>query len=389
VLPPDFRFPDKTDLWFAESETDDPPAARNYLAVARLKAGISPGQEQTEMALIAKRLEQQYPDTNKRWSISVERMREDMVRDVRPMLYLLLGAVALVLLIACANTATLLLGKAVGRTREIAVRTALGASRLRIVRQLVTESLLLSLFAGVSALLVASWGLNALVALAPADLPRLTEARIDRWVLAFTIGLSTITSLLFGSVPALYASRVQVSHGLKLGGTRIVHGGGIMRIRGALVVVEIALAVALASGAGLLTRSLVVLHNVALGFRPQNVLIMRATVPGSLDVATARARKFFSETLSQITRLTGVLAAGATMAPPGSIDSSGGYFIDRLPARPDWARSPGVVLSIIAPGRFAALGIPVKSGRDFSDSEQSRTRDHRVARVLSTFAVTR
>jgi predicted permease len=369
VLPPDFRFPDKTDLWFAESETDDPPAARNYLAVARLKAGVSPERAQTEMILIAKRLELQYPDTNKGWSIAVERMREDMVRDVRPMLYLLLGAVALVLLIACANTATLLLGKAVGRSREIAVRTALGASRTRIVRQLVTESLLLSVIAGASALLVASWGSNALVALAPADLPRLGETRIDRWVLAFTIGLSTITSLLFGLVPALYASRVQVSDGLKPGGTRIVRGAGIMRIRGSLVVVEIALAVALATGAGLLIKSLVVLHNVALGFRPQNVLIMRATVPGSLDAATPRARQFFNETLSQITRLPGVLAAGATMAAPGSIDSSGGYFIDRLPAHPDWVRAPGVVLSIITPGTFAALGIPVKSGRDFSDSD--------------------
>jgi hypothetical protein len=159
-------------------------------------------------------------------------------------------------------------------------------------------------------------------------------------------------------VPALYASQVEVSDALKLGGTRIVRGGGIIRIRGALVVAEIALAVALTSGAGLLIKSFVVLHNVALGFRPENVLVMQATVPGPFDVATPRARQFFKEMLSQITRLPGVLAAGATMAPPGSIDSSGGYFIDRLPAHPDWTRAPGVVLSVIAPGTFAALGIP-------------------------------
>ena len=369
VLPPDFRFPEKTDLWFAVSETTDPRAARNYLAVARLKPGVSLERAQTEIALIAKRVEQQYPDTNKGWSVAVARMRDDMVRDLRLTLYLLLGAVAAVLLIACANTATLLLGKAITRTREVALRAALGASRRRIIRQLITESLLVSLAAGVTGLLFAYLGSKALVALAPADLPRLAETGIDRWVLAFTFGISMITSLLFGLVPALYASRVELGEALKQAGTRVAAGGGIVRMRGALVVAEIALAVALVSGAGLLMKSLAALRHVALGFRPENVLVMRATVPGPLAAATPRARQFFHEMLSQITRLPGVLAAGATMAPPGSIDSSGGYFIDRLPANPDWTRAPDVVLSIVAPGTFAALGIPVKSGRDFSDSD--------------------
>jgi predicted permease len=369
VLPPDFRFPEKTDFWFAESETTDPRTARNYLAIARLKPGISLEQAQTEMALIAKRVEQQYPDTNKGWSIAVARMRDDMVRDVRLTLYMLLGAVAVVLLIACANTATLLLGRALTRTREVALRAALGASRPRIIRQLITESLLLSLAAGIAGLLFAYVGSKALVALAPADLPRLAETGIDRWVLAFTVGISMITSLLFGLMPALYASRVELSEALKQGGTRVAASGGIIRMRGALVVAEIALAVALVSGAGLLIKSLAALQHVPLGFRPENVLVMRATVPGSLAAATPRARQFFREMLAQITRLPGVVAAGATMAPPGSIDSSGGYFIGRLPANPDWTRAPNVVLSIVAPRTFAALGIPVKRGRDFSDSD--------------------
>ncbi len=326
VLPQGFRFPEKTDLWFAMTETTDPRSARNYLAVARLKPGVSLEQAQTEMTLIAKRLEQHFPDTNQGWTVAVARMRDDMVRDVRLTLYLLLGAVAVVLLIACANTATLLLGKATGRTREMAVRATLGGSRRRIMRQLVTESLLLSLLAGVSGLMLAYWGSKALVALAPADLPRLAETGIDRWVLAFTFGISMITSLLFGLVPALYASRIELSEALKQGGTRLVSGGGMVRLRGALVVAEIALAVALVSGAGLLIKSLVTLQNVALGFRPENVLVMRATVPGSLAVDTPRARQFFRDMLSQITRLPGVLAAGATMAPPGSIDSSGGIL---------------------------------------------------------------
>lgn len=369
VLPPGFRFPEKTDLWFAVSETTDPAAARNYLAVARLKPGVSLEGAQTEMAVIAKRVEQRYPETNKGWIVAVARMQDDLVRDVRPTLYLLFGAVAVVLLIACANTATLLLGKAMARTREVALRTALGASRRRIVRQLITESLLLSLAAGVIGLLFAYVGSRALVALAPADLPRLAEIGIDRWVLAFTFGVSLLTSLVFGLVPALYASRVELSEALKQGGTRLSAGGGMVRMRGALVVAEIALAVALVSGAGLLIKSLAALRHVALGFRPENVLVMRATVPGSLATATPRARQFFRETLSHISRLPGVVAAGATMAPPGSIDSSGGYFIDRLPANPDWARAPEAVLSVVAPGTFSALGTPIKSGRDFSDGD--------------------
>ncbi|MBV8906561.1 MAG: ABC transporter permease, partial [Acidobacteriia bacterium] len=369
VLPPGFRFPGNADLWVTTTGTDDPPTARNYLAVARLKLGVSLERAQSEMAAIAKRLEQKYSDTNKGWSIAIARMRDDMVRDVRRMLYLLLGAVALVLLIACANTATLLLGKAVGRTREVAVRAAMGASRLRIVRQLVTESLLLSIVAGLLGIVLAAWGSKALVALAPAELPRMAETAIDRWVLAFTFGISVITSVLFGLVPAIYASRFELSDALKEGGTRLVSGRGLVRVRGALVVAEIALAVTLVSGAGLLLKSFVALNHVALGFRPENVLVMRATVPGSFQEATPRARQFFREMLAQIGRLPGVLAAGATMAPPGSIDSSGGYFIDRLPTPPDWTKAPAVVLSIITPGTFAALGVPVKLGRDFSDSD--------------------
>lgn len=369
VLPPEFRFPEKTDLWFVVSETDDPRAARNYLAVARLKPGVSLEQAQTEMSLIAKRIEREYPDTNQGWSVAVARMRDEMVRDVRLTLYLLLGAVCVVLLIACANTATLLLGKAVARSHEVAVRTALGAGRRRIVRQLITESLLLSFAAGAIGLLFAYFGSEALVSLAPADLPRLAEAGIDRQVLGFTFGVSMITSLLFGLVPALHASRVELSDALKQGGRRIVAGGGTVRFRAGLVVAEIALAVTLVSVSGLLIKSLVALQTVALGFQPENVLVMRATVPGSLATATPRARQFFGDMLSQIARLPGVVAAGATMAPPGSIDSSGGYFIDRLPANPDWTHAPDVVLSIVAPGTFAALGIPMKSGRDFSESD--------------------
>jgi len=371
VLPPGFRFPNSTDIWVSDVREPGSRGGQNFLAVGRLKAGVPLKQAQTEMATIARRLEQQFPETNRGRSVAVTRLRDEMVGNVRMMLYLLLGAVTVLLLIPRANTATLLLGKATARAREIAVRAALGASRKRIVSQLVTESLLLAFVAGLLGLMLAYSGSQILVALAPADVPRLAETGIDRWVLGFTLGISLITSLLFGLVPAFYASKVELSDALKQGGTSIAAGGRVIGIRGVLVVAEIALTVTLVSAAGLLIKSFVALHNVALGFRPENVLVARATAPGSFFVSIARTRELFKDMLARVGTLPGVLAAGATMAPPGYVDSTGAYFIDQLPAHPDWSRVPSVVLSVVAPGTFAALGIPLKGGRGFSDSGTS------------------
>ncbi|MBV8867739.1 MAG: ABC transporter permease [Acidobacteriaceae bacterium] len=369
VLPLGFRFPNNTDIWVSAVGPPESGGGQNFLAVGRLKAGMPLEQAQTEMTAIARRLEQQFPESNRGRSVAVTRLRDEMVGNVRAMLHLLLGAVTVLLLIACANTATLLLGKATARTREIAVRAALGASRKRIVSQLVTESLLLALMAGFSGLMLAYWGSKILVALAPADVPRLAETGIDLWVLGFTSGISVITSLLFGLVPAFYALKIELSDALKQGKMRIETFGRMIGIRGILVVAEIALAVTLVSAAGLLIKSFVLLHTVALGFRPENVLVVRATVPAPPTAGIARTRQFFRDMLAQIAKLPGVLAAGATMAPPGYVDSTGAYLIDHLPSQPDWSRAPSVVLSVVAPGTFAALGIPLKSGRDFSDND--------------------
>lgn len=372
ILPPGFRFPDDTDLWVPIAVTGAAPqsrSAQNFRAVARLKPTVSVEQAQSEMMVIARRLAQTYPASNSGRSVTVARMQDEMVGDVKASLYLLLSAVGVVLLLACANTATLLLGKATARAREVAVRSALGADRRRIVRQLITEGLLLALIAGAAGLLLAFWASKALVAVAPGNLPRLAEARIDRWVLAFTLGVSMVTSLLCAVVPALYASHVDVSETLKQSAARLAGRSGTIRVRRALVIAEVALAALLVCTAGLVTKSFLALTEVPLGFRPENVLVMRATMPGAFAVAVPRARQFFREVLSEAASLPGVVAAGATMAPPGSLDSTGGYLIGPLPEKPDWTRAPSVVLSIIAPGTFNTLGVPLKEGRDFNDGD--------------------
>lgn len=294
-----------------------------------------------------------------------------MVGNVRMTLYMLLGAVSLVLLIACANVATLLLTKATSRTREIAIRAAIGAGRGRIVRQLMTENLLLAFLAGAAGLLVAELGLKALIALAPANVPRLAEAGIDARVLAFTFAVSVLCSFFFGLAPVFHASRVDLNDALKQSGTSTVAGGQSTRLRGTFVVAEIALSMILLAGAGLLIKSFVALSNVALGFRPERVLLMTTSLPVSGAEADAHARQFFRQLLTKVSLLPGVSFAGATMGPPGDVESSGSYWIDRLP-QPLRSTGPSAVFSVVTPGTFAALGIPLKRGRDFDDRDGAR-----------------
>jgi predicted permease len=291
-----------------------------------------------------------------------------LVSNVRLSLYLLWATVALVLLIACANTATLLLGKATARTREIAVRTALGASRGRIVRQLITESLLLALLAGVAGVLVAGWGARALTALTPFEVVRLANVGIDGRVLAFTVAVSLATSVLFGLVPALQASRVDLIDAIKKqAGAGTVSGSRMIRTRQILVVAEIALAVVLVAGAGLLLKSLMALHRADLGFQRSNVLVMKATGIRSQDATNV----FFRETLARLSALPGVIAVGASSTPPGDLSNAGdgAYFIDRVPEKRERATEPTALYTFHAPGTFAALGIPVKAGRDFEEGD--------------------
>jgi putative ABC transport system permease protein len=266
VMPPAFEFPiqnDPVELWTTiagDASGKEPITAQrgaHFLRViARLKPGVSQEQAQAEMTTIASRLEQQYPDTNTKRSLRIEPALTALVGDIRPTLLILLGAVACVLLIACANVANLLLARATGRHKEMAIRSALGASRLRVIRQLLTESVLLSLVGGGVGLLLAVWWSDLLVALGKDDIPRAIHVGIDWRVLGFTLGVSLLTGLIFGLAPAFHSSKTELVESLKEGGRGTSEGARRNRVRNVLVVVELAVAVVLLVGAGLLIQSL-------------------------------------------------------------------------------------------------------------------------------------
>jgi putative ABC transport system permease protein len=371
VIPLGFRFPDKTDIWITADAFEpgsDARSAHNYLVVGRLRTGVSLEQAQAQMKAIGARIERNYPDSNSGTSVAVTRLRDQMVSDFRLTLYMMSAAVGVVLLIACANLANMLLAKAVGRAREIAIRAAVGASRLRIVRQLITESVVLALVAGALGVALAFWGSRALVALAPADVPRLAEAGIDGRVLLFALGVSLVASLLFGLAPALQVLRTDLNTALKQSVQRT--GGGSLAdgMRQALVVAEIALSVILVAGAGLLLKSFVALQNVSLGFQTEHVLVVETSVPASELESARRATRFYKDLLPRLRAVPGVLDAGAIGIAPGNTRSDGGYWIDHLPATFN-VSAPNAVFSVVSPGTFATAGIPVRGGRDFNDSD--------------------
>jgi putative ABC transport system permease protein len=376
VMPRGFDFPYQTEIWFpmpldAASERRD----NRYVEVfARLRDGVSLEQARAEMDAINGRLEQTYAETNTGWRVAVTDMRERLVGRMRTALLVLLGAVAFVLLIACANVANLLLARATVRRKEIAVRAALGASRLRIVRQLLTESVLLSIAGGVLGVLVSLWLTRVLVALAPANSPRFDEINLDARVFAFAFGVTILTGMLFGLAPALQVSRVDLNETLKESGRAGADGAQHNRTRGLLVVAEIAFSFMLLVGAGLLVRSFIRLREVHPGFNPGGVLAMRLSVPGAKYPGEARAR-FYEQAIEKLRALPGAESAGGVLSLPlgGDTYNVGRSFIrEGQPATPEESASANYVVA--TPGYFETLQIPLVSGRTFDghDNEKSQ-----------------
>lgn len=344
--------------------------AFNYRAVARLREGASLEQAQTQLDTIARRLAAAHPAENARKSFAAVPLRDALTGGVREMLLVLLAAVALVLLIACANVANLLLARATARARELALRAALGASRHHIVRQLMAESLLLGLAGGLLGLLFASFGADALLSLAPTNLPRLNEVSVDGRVLAFASIASLAACLLFGLLPAWRASQTDLNECLKAGNARGLLGGGASCLKDTLVAAEIALAVLLVTGGGLLFRSFLAIENANLGFRPEALLVVEAHQPAATLPGYIRATEDFDRLSEDIRALPGVTAtAGAMGLPMGRYGSNGGYIVEGAELPKDFSLLPQAGFRLTAPHYFQTLGIPLLQGRDFTPND--------------------
>jgi len=372
VMPPKFREPDYAQMWTPMAWTDKDRAVRgehHYIVVARLKPGVDLKQAQAEMDTISSRLAQQYPEDDKGWGAVVVPLREDLVSDVRPALLVLLGAVAFVLLIACANVANLVLAKTLGRRKEIAIRTALGATRARVLGQLLSETLLLSCAGGALGLLFANSGVRLIVAFLADKLPRSAEIGLDGWVLGFTLVISVFSGTIAGLAPAMRLTKTDVNEALKQGLGRTDTDSGGKRTRSVLVVCEVALSLMLLIGAGLMIRSLWMLRNVDPGFDRQNALTMSLPVARTRYPAPAQQIAFFEQVLRQVRTLPGVQSAGAIDDLP--LNGNGSHQPIQIDGRPvvPMADQPEVDVRLISTGYLQAMHIPVSRGRDFSDAD--------------------
>jgi len=372
VLPAGLRFPAGADIYFPAWLVPEISSrgGHNYRVIARLREGVSIEQAAAEMQSIAARLEAEHPATNAGKQAAVLPLKELIVGNTRGTLQLLLWAVVLVLVIACANVANLLLARSSARSREMVVRAAVGASRARLVRQLLTESAVLAIAAGLCGAWLARLGVVALIALAPANLPRTHEIQVDTSALMFALAVALASSVVFGLAPAIQGSRVKIVDGLREGGkgTSIDARGRWMR--STFVVVEVALAVALVAGAGLLARSPAALSAVDMGFEPERLLVLRTVVPVRTGEEAPRATAFYRDLLAEVRRLPGVEAAAGVMSIPTLVSSNGSYTIEGAPTPGQIANgSPDAIFNVVTPDYFKVLRVPLRRGRDFSDAD--------------------
>jgi putative ABC transport system permease protein len=370
VMPATFQFGELSlDLWtpMAFTVQDAQNHRGHFLAgiLGQLKPGVTLEQARAEMTAIAERLAEQYPDTNTGWSVKLMPLLEFTVRNIKPALLVLLGAVTFVLLIACANVANLLLGRAAGRQKEIAMRTALGAGRLRIIRQLLTESALLAAVGGAVGLLLAKGGMDLLLKLAPQNLPRMSGVSLDGRALAFTAAITLLTGVIFGLVPALAAAKPNLSETMKDAGHGSTEGARRQFVRNTLVVLEVASALVLLVGAGLLIKSFWRLQKVDPGFNPDNALTASAPMPRTKYQDNVQRVAFFQQLVEKVSALPGVQAAGI-LTPNTAMPLSGGYvqafeIQGRAPLPPDANQNTNFYA--VDAGFFKAMGIPLLRGR--------------------------
>ena len=376
VMPAGFEYPAGRQAWmpveYDESFVSKQRGAWYLDVVARLKPGVTPQQSAAEVETIGKRLARDHPDEDSEIGMSTYPLLEAMVGDIRRAVLILLGAVGFVLLIACSNVANLLLARAAARGSEMAVRAALGAHRTRLVRQLLTESVLLSLVGAAAGLLLAVWGVDLLTKLQPQGIPRLDNVRVDGPVVLLTIATAIVTGVLFGLAPAFSATR-GLADALKDSGRGAVGPRGGRRVRAVLVVAELALAVMLLAGAGLLLRSFMKLQAVDPGFKVEQALTFDLTLPDPRYEEDARRVAFFDALMPRLRGLPGVEAVSAVMGLPLSgMDFNISFAITGRPPVPP-AQQPSMQVRVATPGYFTAIGIPLKRGRFFTENDTAST----------------
>ncbi|HSS19138.1 MAG TPA: ABC transporter permease [Pyrinomonadaceae bacterium] len=373
VMPPGFSYPGESQLW-VPMNFDAAPGMKQRKAhflrpIGKLKEGVTLAQAQADTDAVARRLEEQYPDTNQNWNLRLVSLREQLVGNTRPTLLILFGTVGFVLLIACANVANLLLVRAAGRQKEIALRSAMGAGRLRIIRQMITESVLLSVVGGALGTLLSIWGIELLVKLSEGSLPSTAIVRIDATVLGFTLLVSVLTGVLFGLAPALRTMRLNLSEALKEGSRSAGDSARRNRVRSGLVVLESALAVVLLIGAGLLVKSLIRLQNVSPGFEAHNVLTLRVDLPRGKYDKPEKTTNFFSQLETRLRGLPGVEEVGyISELPLTGQPNDMPYTVDgRDPNDP--SASFDHDFRRVNLRYFNSLNIPLLRGRNFTEQE--------------------
>ena len=388
VMPRSFRFPTPDiELWTSLAPIYNLPGGarssvgdwingrslRGYRVVGRLQNGVLPDQAQAEMNTIAERLAKAYPESDAGTGVVLVPLHTQIVGNYQKPLVVLLIAVGFILLIACANVANLMMARTAARDREIAIRRAMGAGQLRLIRQMLTESILLATLGGLIGLLLATWGVQLLLELTPKDIPRLEGVAVDRWALLFTFAVSIGTGVLFGLAPAWHARRLSLNESLREGGRGIAGIARVKRVRGVLVMTEIALAVMLLIGAGLMLKSFQRLTDINPGFNPDHLLTMAVGLQFVRYQDPAKQVAFFEQALQRVRSLPGVVAAGAcTSLPPTYIQQSTGFTIEGRPPETG-TQPPSAIYMPATPGFVEALGVPLVRGRTIAEADTAQT----------------